>query len=428
MNWRVLCGFLGLGLLLFACGAPSEDDAPESVSLEEQLASGRFGKLRSRGRADSLSSEQREKIAQLESIGYVSGSRETFSEQTVPRYDRERATDGYNFYCSGHAPEAYLLDMDGEVLHRWNMPSAKAFPDFVPTHHTQNGNFWRRAVLLDNGDVLGIFEGIGVFRIDRDSNLLWTNRNGAHHDLDVLADGRIVVITRKAHVVTRVHPTEPVLEDFLAVLSPEGVTLSEVSLLECFENSRFVIQGLHDGQHTGDLFHSNGLQVLTGEKNYKVAWMRPGLVIVSMRHISALAIVDMVEMTVVRALRGGFVWQHDPRVLANGDILLFDNRGPKTGSRVLQLDPTDLSVAWQYAGTESDPFFSDTCGMAERLPNGNTMITESDNGRAMEVTPDGDIVWEFYNPHRAGNRGEFIATLFEMRRVPVEACRDWLSR
>jgi hypothetical protein len=37
-------------------------------------------------------------------------------------------------------------------------------------------------------------------------------------------------------------------------------------------------------------------------------------------------------------------------------------------------------------------------GGIEALPNGNVLITESERGRAFEITRDGDIVWEFYNP------------------------------
>ena len=45
------------------------------------------------------------------------------------------------------------------------------------------------------------------------------------------------------------------------------------------------------------------------------------------------------------------------------------------------------------------------------------LITESDNGRAIEITRDKEVVWEFYNPHRAGPAEELIATLFELKRV-----------
>jgi hypothetical protein len=38
-------------------------------------------------------------------------------------------------------------------------------------------------------------------------------------------------------------------------------------------------------------------------------------------------------------------------------------------------------------------------GAAERLPNGNTHITESATGRLFEVTPGGDVVWEYVIPY-----------------------------
>jgi hypothetical protein len=76
---------------------------------------------------------------------------------------------------------------------------------------------------------------------------------------------------------------------------------------------------------------------------------------------------------------------------------------------------------------EPAPFFSNFCGTAERLPNGNTLIVESDNGRAFEVTSAGAIVWEFHNPHRAGEEGEFIARLFDLVRLPPEFPTAWIE-
>jgi archaeosine-15-forming tRNA-guanine transglycosylase len=39
-------------------------------------------------------------------------------------------------------------------------------------------------------------------------------------------------------------------------------------------------------------------------------------------------------------------------------------------------------------------------GDQQRLTNGNTLITESEGGRILEIAPDGEIVWEFINPVR----------------------------
>ena len=59
------------------------------------------------------------------------------------------------------------------------------------------------------------------------------------------------------------------------------------------------------------------------------------------------------------------------------------------------------------------------------FPNGNTLVTESDAGRAFEVTPSGEIVWEFLSPWRAGEAGELVATLFEVVRLPPDFDTSW---
>jgi hypothetical protein len=83
----------------------------------------------------------------------------------------------------------------------------------------------------------------------------------------------------------------------------------------------------------------------------------------------------------------------------------------------MEIDPLTGRTVWEYGGRGVD-FSSRTMGSCQRLPNGNTLITESENGRAVEVTRDGRTVWEFYNPARAGDDGELVAVLFEVVRLP----------
>ena len=116
-----------------------------------------------------------------------------------------------------------------------------------------------------------------------------------------------------------------------------------------------------------------------------------------------------------------------PRGLpGEGNILIFDNGGwagygaPNPGSptgfhnalrdysRVLEIDPTTLEIVWSYTPIEaglvhpldSNRFYSPFISSAQRLPNGNTLITEGSGGRLIEVTPDHEIVWEFINPYK----------------------------
>ena len=47
---------------------------------------------------------------------------------------------------------------------------------------------------------------------------------------------------------------------------------------------------------------------------------------------------------------------------------------------------------------ETYKFYSDYVSSAQRLPNGNTLITNGAVGQFQEVTPDNEIVWEYISP------------------------------
>ncbi len=426
--WRGLRGWRRLALAL-ACGAalaaPARADRPPGESGEPD-ARGRWHPTREAPEHTDLSDEQRRRIEALEAIGYLAGSVAGRPGQGVAIHDRARSGAGFNFYTSGHGPEALLMDMDGRELHRWHLPAEEAWPGgkLTPAQR-RRGNFWRRAHLFENGDVLALFAGRGIIKIDKDSKLLWARRLGAHHDLSVAPNGDIHVLTRWAHLVPRVHPTEPIFEDFVVVLDAEGAVRNRVSVLECFENSEIGRIWLAGGKRSGDLFHTNTVTLLDGRLADAVPAFEKGNVLTAMRAIDTIAVLDLERKKLVWARRGAFRNQHDPKVLDNGHMLLFDNRGTPGKSAILEFDPISGRSIWEYRGTPESPFFSKTCGAAERLPNGNTLVTESDRGRAFEVTPAKEIVWEFRNPHRAGAEGKFIATLFELTRLPASFPVDW---
>ena len=79
------------------------------------------------------------------------------------------------------------------------------------------------------------------------------------------------------------------------------------------------------------------------------------------------------------------------------------------GSRVLEINPVTKEIVWQYTGASSGnpgwSFRSTHISNARRLPNGNTFIDEGQIGRFFQVTPAGDIVWEYINPLSAARQG-----------------------
>lgn len=114
--------------------------------------------------------------------------------------------------------------------------------------------------------------------------------------------------------------------------------------------------------------------------------------------------------------------QHDAHwiesgLIGEGNILFFNNglRRPSgsyssvdeiitpidgSGNYSLDIgsayDPIDHT--WSYTSPTPEDFYSPRYGGSQRLPNGNTLICNSDSGEFFEVTPTNEIVWKYINP------------------------------
>ena len=51
--------------------------------------------------------------------------------------------------------------------------------------------------------------------------------------------------------------------------------------------------------------------------------------------------------------------------------------------RVVELDPVSREIVWTYTGSPPDSFYSKWRGSNQRLPNGNTLICESEKGHVV---------------------------------------------
>ena len=167
-----------------------------SVSSKEDRLNKRFRAFR--GKTDQLSGpghSQGDNASRIASLGYLSGYKPVPKEVGVLTYDKHLTCEGLNFMASGHGSEALLLSMDGRVLHKWYLDAPSIWPDYDYDKRDHDG-FWRRAHLSENGDVLAIFDWIGLAKMDKDSNLLWSYAGKAHHDLYIAADDHIFVLDR----------------------------------------------------------------------------------------------------------------------------------------------------------------------------------------------------------------------------------------
>ena len=210
-----------------------------------------------------------------------------------------------------------------------------------------------------------------------------------------------------------------------------------------------------------DWLHINSATYVGPNRWYDAGDQRfdPRHVLVSSRQGSVMAIIardgrivwrlgpDYRDSDATKAI-GQIIGQHHPHLIPKGlpgagNLLVFDNGGSsgygfdgpaapdgvngiaRGSSRVLEIDPVAVKKLWEYsvAGTESFRFFSHYVSSAQRLPNGNTLITEGADGRLFEVTPANAIVWEYVSPFfgegaNAGNR------VYRAYRLPY----DWVPQ
>jgi hypothetical protein len=140
-----------------------------------------------------------------------------------------------------------------------------------------------------------------------------------------------------------------------------------------------------------------------------------GNIMISSRHLDEITKIDRTEGDIIWRLGGRqnefnfindpdkFNYQHGIRRLANGNIILYDNGNFHTPphSRAVEYTLDEINktatLVWQYRN--SPDIFGFAMGFAQRLDNGNTLISwGATNPTITEVTPEGQIALELSLP------------------------------
>lgn len=400
---------------------------PQLSPSKSALPSGRWNPIQVAAGGVTPLGRQLEELSVINAMGYLDGTQAPQQRSTlVSRFapDKEFAAS-LTLVVSGHAPGAQLIDLDGNVLHEWHC----AFDEIWPGRDVGGGepqkHFWRRAHLYPDGSILGIFEYLGAVKLDVNSRVIWAKDNSFNHDISVTDDGTIYMLEQKPTARPAVNPDLNIMDDHVTRLTPDGAIIDSVSLVDCVLNSP--CRSLMDRVllETADIFHSNTLKVITEEQSRVWPAAKPGMVLVSFRELHTIALIDLGQKKVVWWCSDVARYQHEPIVTPRGTIMMFDNIWCPGRSRIVEIEPKDNSIVWQYAGTPRQPFYSLTCSTVQYLPNGNLMVTSSDEGLAFSIDATGERIWEYINPHRAGPNEAFIATLFQCERLSKDFPTQW---
>jgi arylsulfotransferase ASST len=322
-------------------------------------------------------------------------------------YDAQRASTGYTLFTpllGGGV--VYLVDLQGTVVHAWQVP----YPPGAYAYITDRGTLFYNGN-IPNDSYLGkeSFNGGAALEVDWSGNVLWeVRRQGHHHDGRRLKNGNVLLLCAEelpdsiaSNVQGGLAGTEAegrIWADYLVELTTAGEPVWTWRTWEHIDPTNHPITLPSDER----AFWTHGNAV----------WeLDDGNLLLSMRNISTIVRINRQTNRVDWELGPPpLAGAHGVNQLANGNLLIFDN-GPyrldqsqlsltaAPFSRVIEIDPATQSIVWTYQQALGWQFFSALLSNAQRLPNGNTLINEGLSGRLFQVTPTGDVVWEYVSPY-----------------------------
>lgn len=285
-----------------------------------------------------------------------------------------------------HRTTALMVDRSGRIVWYRVHPDAR---DPGPVTLVGDG----RHVLIGTGGA-----GICAIEVDLAGVETWrgpvspTERGDGqiHHEYRRLPNGHYAIL--------RYEVQSMVLGDVLEEMAPDGSSVWQWNVFDWLTPGSI------------DWTHGNALDLAS----------MPGRALYSAPALNTIFAIDRTTGEIAWRLGEGgsfaadpsasdpwFRFQHDPVVLPNGHLLVYDNGSPSARpvSRVLEyaLDETTMQarIVWTYPPEGGgDVWFSQALGSVERLANGNTAITAgsidaADASRIFEVTPAGERVFQF---------------------------------
>jgi hypothetical protein len=329
------------------------------------------------------------KLVSLPYVDFVTEPEARKKKVGVQLYDEELACPGLNLYWNQaeDSTAAYLIDMEGRVVHQWQNP--------------RRGT-WELVAIDTVGGVICMLN-YRIIKYNWQMQVLSVARGRFHHDVEPLSDGRLLTINRGYERVQHKERSIKITNDYLTFISPDGRISEEISLFELVKGHGIVQEILDEAavvlpDSALDILHTNTANLLTRDIQ---GFCNVGNILVCLRNLDLIFVYDYEKRKIGWQYdgRGDWEYPHEPILLDNGNILIFDNGYDRGYSRVVEFEPLSKRVVWEYKGNPPESFYSQERGFIQRLANGNTLITESNSGRVFEVTREGRIVWEWFNPY-----------------------------
>ncbi len=346
-------------------------------------------------------------------------------------YHGPTALKGYTLVSPMTGDATYLIDMSGQVVHRWRFEGFR----MIYSRLLPGGNLLTLAAgsapppVMVPGQVPTFEEhvrmqgggGAHLLESSWDGEVVWQYENQhMHHDFVRLPNGNTwlpetvelpedLARAVRGGLRARGKRAGMISDDFVEI-DVTGKEVRRLHLWQLLDPRRDPICPL---EARTSWTHTNSLDVT-----------RDGDLLFSCRHNSRVGIIDLKS--------GALAWkygapdvdhQHHATALANGNVQIFDNGMHRRGlprSSVVEVDPKNSEVVWRYAGSPESQFFAGHISGAERLAGDHVLITEGTSGRLFEVTRKGEVVWEWISPFVTMMREQPLSWVFRAYRYSLD--------
>lgn len=297
----------------------------------------------------------------------------------IKAYDRERVQPGYVLYSAYAGDRVAIVDRGGRVVHDWKV-----------------GPYVKISELLPDGRLVYAQMGHAMIEVDWEGYELWRYNCRQHHDFYRYPDGRIIVLTNEISFNPRIWHGHNALTACFYEIDRRGNVLwewrSEDHIDELID-----MAGVQFPAQRADWTHCNTVEALPatplGERDHR---FHPGNVLFSFTALGLIGVIDRSSGKIVWVWgKGELDGVHMPTMLSNGRLLIFNNGTERGWSRVLELDPAQEAITWEFR--LPDGIYGRALAGQELLPNGNILICSGTPGVLLEVNRDKEILWEYHN-------------------------------
>lgn len=320
-----------------------------------------------------------------------------------------RAFLGYDRDLSSYSVR--LFDTNAEQIHVWPVD----YHAFLPDSPAPIGANAHGMQIFPDGSLAVVFEagGTAMIRMDACGEPMWITEGFFHHSITPGDDGLLWSwLNRSAGLGHR--------EGIVAVNPDTGAIEREIPLedvAKAFERNaiNMAIAGGFTFQQRGpyprgvihDIFHTNDVEPLSAAMADAFPQFEAGDLLLSLRNLNYVAVLDPDTLELKWGQHGPWIRQHDPDFTAAGRIEVYNNNTGRGRSSITSIDPQTGDTQALFA-TGENPYYSGPQGKQQQLANGNYLILVADEGRAIELSSDGQKVFEYKNMVRDGVSGRMF--------------------